>query len=114
VENKPEYLITYQCQSCGERSAFADEMAPNCRHCDEETHLHEVQRQKITPELMEKQLRESAQRMMNSLQSAFESMTEEDKAAFGDVDAEKEMLLIMARAQKLKEEIEKLKLKKPE
>jgi hypothetical protein len=52
------------------------------------------------------------ERTFKNLQAAFESMTEEDKAAFGDTDAEKEMLLLLARTKELKEKIDKLELKK--
>lgn len=41
-------------------------------------------------------------------------MTEEDKAAFGDQDAEKEMLLLLAKAKELKEKIAQLKLEDPD
>ena len=63
---------------------------------------------------MEAQLKASVQRMFSNLQSAFESMTDEDKAAFGDKDAEKEMLLLLAKAKQFKENIDQLNLKEPE
>ncbi len=113
-KKKPDFLITYQCPQCGEQSSFADAQTPTCNFCENGEGLIEVERQKITPELMEQQLKASAERMFSNLQAAFENMTEEDKAAFGDKDAEQEMLLLLARAKKFKDDIDKLKLNEPE
>lgn len=113
-KKKPEYLIVYKCPKCGEQSSLADEQRPKCHYCDNREGLVEIERKKITAEVMEQQLKASAQRMFSNLQAAFESMTEEDKAAFGDKDAEQEMLLLLARAKKFKEEIDKLNLKEPD
>ena len=85
-----------------------------CRYCDEPTEMKLISKEKITPDLIEKRLKASTERMLSNLQSAFESMTEEDKAAFGDQDAEKEMLLLLAKAKELKEKITQLKLEDPE
>ena len=114
MKQKPKYLITYQCKTCGQKSSFADLQEVHCRYCDESVGLIEISKEEITPELMEQQMKASVERMFTNLQLAFESMTEEDKAAFGDKDAEKEMLLVLAKAKKFKEDIEKLKLKRPE
>jgi hypothetical protein len=111
---KAEFLITYRCKTCGEQSSFADAQEAQCNYCDASTGLEEVDRQKITPELMEQQLKASAERMLANLQSAFENMTEDDKAAFGEKDAEKEMLLLLAKAKKFKDGIDKLNLNEPE
>jgi predicted ATP-dependent serine protease len=111
---KPKFLITYKCNSCGQESNFAETQEARCHYCNNSTGLTEVNRQPITAELMEAQLKASVQRMFSNLQSAFESMTDEDKAAFGDKDAEKEMLLLLAKAKQFKENIDQLNLKEPE
>lgn len=112
MKDKPEFLITYKCKTCGELSHFAETQEAECRYCENSAGLEVVEKQKLTPELMEKQLKESMERTFKNLQAAFESMTEEDKAAFGETDAEKEMLLLLARTKNLKEHIDKLDFKK--
>jgi hypothetical protein len=114
MNNRPQYLITYQCKSCGEQSRFVENEEPYCRNCQKAEDMEEILKEEITPELMEEQLKSSMERTFKNLQSAFESMTDEDKAAFGDADAEKEMLMLLARAKKLKEHIDQLNLKEPE
>lgn len=111
MKEKPEYLVTYRCKSCGEQSRFVENEQPECRYCETSTGMEEILRQKITPELMEEQLKASMQRMFTNLQSAFENMTDEDKAAFGNADAEKEMLLLLDKAKKLKDRIDSLDFK---
>jgi hypothetical protein len=112
MKEKPEFLLTYKCNACGELSRFVETEEPHCRYCEENAGLEMVLQQVITPELMEEQLKASMDRMFKNLQSAFASMTEEDKAAFGSDDGEKEMLLLLAKAQKLKEQIDGLDFKR--
>jgi hypothetical protein len=69
-----------------------------------------ISKEKITPEVIEKRLKASTERMLFNLKSAFQTMTDEDKAAFGGEDLEKEMLLLLAKAKELKENIAKLNL----
>ncbi len=109
-----EYMMIYVCSTCGLDSAFTETEKPVCRYCDEPTEMKLISKEKITPELIEKRLKASTERMLSNLQSAFESMTVEDKAAFGDQDAEKEMLLLLAKAKELKEKIAQLKLEDPD
>ena len=65
-----------------------------------------VSKQEITPEVMAARLKTLTNSMFSNLQMAFETMTDEDKARFpkGE-DPEKQMLLLLAKAKKLKEKI---------
>lgn len=108
-------MMIYKCSVCRKESGYADNDTAECRYCDEKTEMTLVSKQEITPEVMAARLKELTDNMFSNLHSAFESMTEEDKANFPEgKDAEKEMLLLLAKAKSLKEKIQSLELKDPE
>jgi ribosomal protein S14 len=110
--DKPKYIMVYRCEVCGLESGYTELDLPLCRYCREETTMTLVKQQDLTPEAIAERLKVSADNMMRNMENAFHSMTEEDKELFGDdKDAEGEMLKLLARMQKFKEQIEQLKLK---
>ena len=112
---KPEFMIIYMCAECHQDSGFTELDRPICRYCDTKTEMTLVSKVKITPEVMAARLKTVTDRMFSNLQSAFESMTDEDKKHFSpDEDPEKEMLLLLDKAKKLKDDIQSLELKAPE
>ena len=64
MKTKPEFLITYKCKTCGELSQFAETQEAHCRYCVNSAGLEDVEWQKITPELMEQQLKASMERTL--------------------------------------------------
>ena len=114
MKKKPQYMMIYKCSACGKDSGYSDNDTAACRYCDEKTVMTLVSREEITAEVMAARLKTLTDSMFSNLHSAFESMTEEDKANFpADKDAEKEMLLLLAKAKSLKEKIQSLELKDP-
>lgn len=113
-DKKPEFMMIYKCSSCGMDSGMTEGEQPVCHYCDKETTIELISKQKITPELMAERLKLLSERMFNNLKMAFENMSEEDKKAFPQgVDAEQQMLLLLAKAKKLKEGVQEMKLKEP-
>ena len=113
--DKPKYILVYRCEMCGLESGYTELDPPLCRYCHEETVMTLVKQQDLTPEAIAERLKASADNMMRNMENAFHSMTEEDKELFGDdKDAEGEMLKLLARMQKFKEQIEQLKLEDPD
>jgi len=74
----------------------------------------EISTQELTPEVMAARLKAVTDSMMKNMEAAFDSMTEEDKASMGDKDAEGEMLKLLARIQKFKDQVQQLKLRDPD
>ena len=107
----PQFMIIYKCAVCGLDSGYTELDVDVCRYCDEPTELTMVSKKELTPEVLEQRIKETSGNMFNNLLSAFENMTDADKAKFGDVDLEKEMLLLLEKTRKLKDEMAKLKLK---
>ena len=66
--------------------------------------------------MLEARLRQSTENMFSNLLAAYESMSEEDKKNYfaGDTDAEKEMLLLLDKAKKFKDQIRDLNFRKSE
>src|ERR1051326_7100436 len=109
-KERPEFMYIYKCTACGYDSGNLDEHAPEaCKYCDEKGTMQLAEKKRITPELMADRLKELSERMFKNLQLAFESLSEEDKAAFPkDIDPEKQMLLLLAKAKELKEKMDGL------
>ena len=109
---KPQFMVIYKCGTCDHESGFTELDEPQCRYCREKTTLTLVSKQELTPEVMAARLKAVTDSMMKNLEYAFQSMTDEDKSSFfEDKDGEEEMLKLLAKAQKLKERIQGLKLK---
>lgn len=114
-KGKPKFMILYRCNECGKDSGWTELDVPKCRFCDYETTLFEVSKKEITAEVMAERMRTLADSIMNNLRSAYESMSEEDKKSNDpNFDPEKEMLLLLEKAKKFREDIHKLELKDPE
>jgi hypothetical protein len=114
-KSKPEFIITYRCTVCHEECRFTEQDKPICRYCEVKTEMTFMSKDKITPELISANLKASTERMYSNLQSAFEMMGEEDAIHFPDgSDPEKEMLLLLDKVKKLKDDIQSLELKEPE
>jgi len=112
---QPRCMMIYRCEACKMDSGFTENEKPFCRYCDDKTEMKLISNKEITPEVMAQRLKELSDRMFSSILSVFEGMSEEDKAAFPeDEDPEKMMLELLAKAKKFKEDIQKIKLKKPE
>jgi hypothetical protein len=111
MTNKVKYLMIYRCSNCGEESSFTDIDQPSCQYCNHATTMEIVSQQEITPQLMEEKIKALSETMLNNLQQAYQSMTAEDRAKFPEGrDAEKEMLLLLARVKNLKDKIEEMKI----
>ena len=114
MKKKPEFMMIHQCSKCGMESGCTEQDTAVCYYCDEKTEMKLIFKQEITPELIEQRLKKLSESMLTNLQSAFELMTEEDKACFNEgVDPEKEMLLLLDRTKKYKDTIVNLTLSEP-
>ncbi len=108
-------MVIYQCLNCGKESGYTELDSPKCRYCGFNTSMVEISRKKFTAEVMAARLKQLTDSMFKNLQSAFEVMTDEDKKHFpDDMDPEKEMLLLLEKAKKLKENVQNLELKEPD
>jgi hypothetical protein len=113
-KQKPQFMIVYKCTACGMESGFTELDKPMCRFCDATDGLEMVSKQELTPEVMAARLKAVTDNMMNNLESAFQALPDVDKNALGeDVDPEEEMLKLLARVQKFRDQIQGLKLTKP-
>jgi DNA-directed RNA polymerase subunit RPC12/RpoP len=110
----PQFMMVYKCSTCGLESGYTELDEPACRFCEEKTTMTLESKQELTPEVMAARLKAVTDSMMKNLESAFHSLTEEDKnTLFGDKDAEGEMLKLLAKSQQLKNKIQGLELKDP-
>src|SRR5438309_5212923 len=111
MKKKPKYMMVYRCLNCGLDSGYTENEKPVCRHCEDRQEMKLISRKEITAKVMSDRLNELSERMYSNLQSAFEKMTDEDKQSFPKgMDAEQQMLMILAKAKKFKEHIQKLEL----
>jgi hypothetical protein len=114
-KKKPRYMMTYLCASCNMDTAVTENDKPFCRYCDKKTVMTLISKKEITPEVVAERLKTVSDRMFSNLRSAYDSMTDEEKAPLpGDIDPEKMMLNLLAKAKKFKEDIQKIKLRQPE
>src|SRR5690606_884877 len=93
-KKKPAYMMVYECGECGQTSGFSDLDDPRCYYCESTTSLTLISRQELTPEVMAARLKAVTDNMMKNLESAYQSMTDADKAPIADdeKDWEGEML----------------------
>lgn len=113
---KPKYMIIYRCNSCNQESGFTELDKPVCRYCDDiKSSMELVSKKELTPEVMAERLKAVSDNMMKNLESAFQVMPDLDKDALGtDKDPEEEMLKLLARVQKFRDQIQKLELRDPD
>jgi DNA-directed RNA polymerase subunit RPC12/RpoP len=111
-KGKPQYMIIYKCEACGQESGFTELDSPQCRYCKSEEHMVVVSKQELTPEVMAARLKAVTDNMMKNMESAFQTLPEQPKDVLGEnVDSEAEMLRLMARMQKLRDQLQNLDLK---
>jgi hypothetical protein len=109
----PKYMVIYSCSDCGHESGFTELDKPVCRAC-EGTNVSLISRKEITSEVMAERLKVTTDNMMKNLQMAFEQLGTVEGNPFGDdKDAEAEFLKLMARAKKLRDDVQGLELKDP-
>jgi len=113
-KQKPEFMIVYKCEACGLESGYTELDKPKCRFCEGNGTMTIVSKQELTAEVMAARLKAVTDSMMKNMEMAFDSMTEEGKISMGDQDAEGEMLKLMARIQKFKDQVQQLKLRNPD
>lgn len=112
---KPRYMVIYRCNSCKQESGFTELDEPACRYCDAKGSMELVSKKELTPEVMAARLKEVSDNMMKNLESAFQVMPDLEKDVLGDnTDAEEEMLKLLARVQKFRDQIQKLELRDPD
>ena len=87
---------------------------PMCFYCEEASpsDLVLISQKPLTPEVMAERLKTVTDNMMKNLQLAFESRPDDDDLTNETgIDAEHELLKIMAMAQDLKEKVQSLELR---
>lgn len=112
---KPRYMVIYRCNSCNQESGFTELDEPVCRYCDANGSMGLVSKKELTAEVMAARLKEVSDNMMKNLESAFQVLPDLDKDALGEnTDHEGEMLKLLARVQKFRDQIQKLELRDPD
>jgi hypothetical protein len=113
-KKRPLFMRIYKCNSCSQESGFTELDEPICRYCDAKDSLVLISEQELTAEVMAIRLKEVADKMMNNMKSAFDAMDDSAKDAFGEgKDTEEEMLKLLARIQRFRDQIHNLELKDP-
>lgn len=113
-KQKPQYMVIYRCKTCTLESGYTEQDVPKCRYCDEETSMELISKQELTPEVMAARLKAVSDNMMKNLESAYQSMPDDQNLLGDDKDAEGEMLKLLAMMQKLRDQIQNLKLENPD
>ena len=98
-------MITYLCGKCGMDFAVSDAMVPKCFYCGAKTGYRLIKKQKITPQVIAERLKRVTDRMMENLRKAYGVRP-------ADFDEDK-LLAAMAKADKLRKNVQGLKLKQP-
>lgn len=105
-------MLIYRCPACGQEAGFTELDKPHCRYCESKNALELISKRELTPEVMAERLKSVADNMMKNLEQAYETMDDSDKEAFGETkDAEEEMLKLLARVKKFRDQIHDLELK---
>ena len=87
---------------------------PACYYCDEATSedLELISQKLLTPEVMTERLKTVTDNMMKHLRLAYEARPEDDEVVGeSEMDAEHELLKIMAMAKELSDKVQSLDLK---
>jgi hypothetical protein len=111
---KAKYMIIYRCPVCDTDSGCTENDKPNCRYCKNITNLELVSKEEINREVLMKRLQQLSSNVLKNLQSAYESMNEEDNAAFPREDAEQQLFVLLAKAKKFRDEIRHVQMKNSE
>ena len=114
-KNLPQFMMVYRCNKCGQESGMTELREPMCYYCEEATDPSDlvlVSQKLLTPEVMADRLKTVTDNMMKNLRLAYESRPDDDDAdPNSDVDAEHELLKIMAMAKELSEKVQSLELR---
>ncbi|MBU2213547.1 hypothetical protein KKC44_03520 [Patescibacteria group bacterium] len=105
-KKKSGFIVTYLCGRCGFTFARPDtEKKLKCSMCDAKGPHTEIEREVLTRESLFKHLNKSLENMMSNLEGAYNIVDKEGE----DFPAEEEQLLqILAKGQKLKEDVGKI------
>lgn len=110
----PQFMMVYRCTKCGQESGMTELREPTCYYCDEATgpqDLELVSQKLLTAEVMTERLKTVTDNMMKHLRMAYDERPADDVSADSDIDAEHELLKIMAMAKELSEKVHNLDLK---
>jgi hypothetical protein len=110
-KQKPQFMIVYKCSACGQESGYTELDKPSCRFCEAEDSLEIVSKKELTPEVMAERLKAVTDNMMKNIESAYQTLPDFEKGEMGDKDPEEELLKLMAKMQKFREQVQNLKLK---
>ncbi len=116
-ENKklPQFMMIYRCTKCGQESGMTELKEPMCYYCEEATDPSDlvlVSQKILTPEVMAERLKAVTDNMMKNLRLAYEARPEDDESdSESGIDAEHELLKIMAMAKDLSDKVQSLEIK---
>jgi hypothetical protein len=110
-KEKPQFMVIYQCLKCGFDFGITEQDKPKCFYCDSTEGYIEIERKKLTPEVLAERMKLVTDRMMENLQKAYKVRPKKANRK-SDKDSEKELLEVMQKAKDLKQGIDSLKLKK--
>ncbi|MDZ4824819.1 MAG: hypothetical protein SH856_15295 [Flavobacteriales bacterium] len=115
-KDNPQFMLIYHCSTCEQDSGFSELEDALCRFCNKNNAMTLVSKQELTPEVMAARLKEVTNNMMKNLEVAFNSMTDEDKVMLSGEgnDAEQQMLELLAKVQKFRDDVQGMELKDPE
>lgn len=112
-KNLPQFMMVYRCTKCGQESGMTELKEPSCYYCDEASpaDLELISQKLLTPEVMTERLKTVTDNMMKHLRLAYEARPEDDEVSNdSEMDAEHELLKIMAMAKELSDKVQSLDL----
>ena len=105
TSSAPQFLTTLYCRRCGYESSFMNTDIAKCYQCKKSDELIELEREKLTQQVMTNRMQKVTDRLMDNLVQAY------DNSRYMLKDhPEDEMLILeaLAKGQELQETIEKL------
>lgn len=111
--HEPKYLVIYRCGYCNQDSGYTDNDKPACRFCERIDRLTIVSKKRITAEVVQERLKVIVDNIMDNLTKAFEELPYvADNMVHDGTDAEIWLLRLMDKAQKLRDKVYDLNLKR--
>ena len=113
--SKPEFMVVYLCSKCELDSGMTELDEPKCYYCmhteEGAGELKLISKEKITPEAIAYRMKVAADRIMENLSSAYDSMDDElkDMELDGE-DFEKKMLELLERTKRFNDNIHEMDL----
>ena len=108
-------MMIYRCTKCGQESGMTELKEPMCYYCEEATDPSDlvlVSQKILTPEVMAERLKAVTDNMMKNLRLAYEARPDDDGSdSESGIDAEHELLKIMAMAKDLSDKVQSLEIK---